>query len=385
MTVRQRSRFLQSTQGSKKLYLNNVLQSESASLFTLLNEQCSDTADLPGIDHNLSISTYSAIRGPGGIETINGVRTTGSNAGSGYFDYLPSYYHSKDTHLSIPDTSISGNDSLAVVARTNPSRPLVTPLTLIQDVVDIPRMLKDAGRLMKKGAKNLTVKDLANQNLATQFGWLPLVDDVHKLLDFQTHTHRRVAELNRLYSAQGLKRRIQLGTWNAESTSLNETVVSGLYGALRVNLQKSSYYTKWGTCRWKPTSVPLYQPGTEAQIWQVRRILSGITPEGLTQGVWDVIPWTWLLDWFSNVGDFMSQHSNSVPAEVYHVNVMLKKVTVNRFSRASGDTWVQGGEGVASFTTKLRDAGTPTLSASLPFIGLRRLSILGSLFIQRFK
>jgi len=352
-----------------------------------LFERCDDTADSPGVDHPFALVRKEIEVGVNGVEPFSGSSTSGWDSGSEYSAFLPDI-SGVLVHLDIPHLALTINDYNAVLARTNPSRPMLTPLTTLQDLKDLPGMLKDTGRLLKQvgKGKGLSVKDIANQNLATQFGWLPLIDDVRKLLDLQTHIDRRSKELKRLYSAKGLKRRINLDTGSAEQVNPRVLVHSGVTMASYKNVSYNTRGRKWGTVRWKPLTHPPVADDTEARNKLARKLLLGLTQEGLYKGAWDVLPWTWLTDWFVNVGDFMLAHSNTVPAVASNVCIMLQQDTTIGFSRHADSTpWTTGGDGVAYYRTKNRYNGALAPLASIPFIGAGRLSILGSLFIQRFK
>ena len=383
--TRHRTRSANAIGGYSRIFLFGNLVSDTPSNTLYTSEDCYDVDDDPGSDHSFLLSRWDA----SGLRPLDGSPPEPAWNGTLVQNYWPpggpnSYSRQ---HLSM-NNAINATDFVTLLARTNPSRPLVTPLELAQDVIDIPKMLKDAGRLLSKKPMNLTAKDIANQNLGIQFGWLPLVQDVKNLLDLQSHIHRRAEEIHRLYSSQGLKRRIRLGQDHAEQRLNDQIWYSELPGNAFVDLHKFTTSVKWGTVRWKPTSLPPFQPDAMGLNRQARNILLGASQEGVTQGLWNVLPWTWLIDWFLPVGDFLLQHSNTVPAVPVHMNVMRTTISETQATRTfrSGDAaWLQGGDGSMKFTTLERSQSSSALPSSLPFVGLKRLSILSSLFIQRFK
>jgi hypothetical protein len=383
MAIRIREMEKSHTTGLKKIIFLGSEQSSTTDNCKTSFSHCEDVADSPGLEHNFEVSHFDG----SDLKGINGTCPSGSFAGTLYQEwYPPSFFTSCNTHVAMPNASIIAGDFATLLARTNPSRPVVTPLTLLQDVIELPRMLRDAGKLMRKGRKGLSAKDIANQNLAIQFGWMPLIQDVQHLLDLQSHVQKRTAEIHRLYQKQGLKRRITLGTGSGQSTVLVPNAASGGSGLWNAKFERIGHFKKWGTVRWKPTSLPPYLSDTERLNHQVQKIVGGLTPEGLLSGAWDVLPWTWLVDWFTNAGDFLLTHSNTVPAESGHASVMLNTVTKSYCSHyGNTSSWLTGGDGTSILENKRRNVGTGLTLARVPFIGLRRLSILGSLFIQRFK
>jgi hypothetical protein len=276
---------------------------------------------------------------------------------------------------------------LDVVARTNPSRPVLTPASLIQDFVDLPSMVKNIGDLLKRPKRILTAKELANQNLAVQFGWMPLVQDLKQLLNLQLLILKRVKELHGLYTGKGLRRRVSF------DKDENFEVFTSRYNIWPDQWYDIAFSCKvkrevWATIRWHPVSPPSYIPSDRELNRIATKLVLGLTSEGLAKGTWDVIPWTWLLGWFTNVGSYLLANSNTVPA--IHTSACLMNevvVTTNAgvgqtqdmksFSLEFGRPYIQ--------TFKRRDvSGGLTPGFSIPFVGVRRLSILGSLFVQRF-
>jgi len=277
---------------------------------------------------------------------------------------------------------------LDTVARTNPSRPLLTPFTLLQDFVEVPSQLRHIGDLLTKNAKTLNAKDLANQNLALQFGWLPLVEDLKTLLDLQRHILRRMGELQKLYSAKGLRRRITIaedhqgkGVTGSQALALGQFVGFG-YDVTVVR-------KTWATIRWKPTSPMSASLHSDAAMNKLaRKLVLGLTPEGLIKGTWDILPWTWLLGWFTNVGSFLLQNSNTVPATHSSACLMNESITTcvpmpMRFQDVFKKDTLLKGTYTQSLKTRIL-SGALTVGFSMPFVGINRLSILSSLYVQRF-
>ena len=287
-----------------------------------------------------------------------------------------------------------------LIARTNPSRPDYVPLTLLQDLVEIPKQLAGVKKLLGKVNPHewWSAKDMANQHLGIQFGWLPLIQDVKDLLDLQKHIHKRMGEVQRLYQSGGLKRRIFMGRW-VGSSKVNWAVSSNLVLKHFTDLENISIRERWGTVRWKP-SVPLpwydplylfnehgskFRPNDAEIIDKSRRVVSGWTSEGLSQGTWDLIPWTWITDWFENVGSFALQYSNTIPATPSQACIMTETDVYIRLTPTLLTVGFTGGGGFMTQHIKERYVGPASLNAHLPFIDGRRLSILSALFVQRFK
>jgi len=275
-----------------------------------------------------------------------------------------------------------------LLARTNPSRPQYVPLDLLQDLVDVPRMLKDAGDFLKKRHRKvpITAKDIANQHLAFLFGWLPLIQDVKDLLNVNQYVQTRLGELERLYSDQGLKRRLKLGRW-ANTTGGNVVVNSDSLCFITCRNSKTTVSNRWGSVRWKVLpqyTFPGYRPEHALLLQEAKKVVSGFTVAGLFEGAWDLLPWSFLVDWGVNVKDYVLQYANQIPAYPTDMCVMTETSTFESWSKVSVPKGYTYSPGYSSVVTKERYVGSGTLSAHIPMLDMGRLSILGSLAIQRF-
>jgi hypothetical protein len=387
-TSRVRLRTLPLTSGSLHVF-------DSANGFTVdtqntspgsfaFKSQCNDSVGRPLVDSELTIIAKNNSY----LVPLNGTHVISPTATCVLKDYFPDTLRDGTWLLtSIPDGMPSEGSSMTdLFARTNPSRPDYVPLTLLQDLIDIPKQLKDVGRLIRSPRRILSPKEQGSQYLGYQFGWRPLVEDVKNLLDLQSHIHQRVGELNRLKSDSGLKRTLHLGRWASEYERRNLFVESGSgFFSFAVNHYVHTDVERWGTIRWKPSSIPGHNPKDADTIAQAKRIVSGLSLEALQKGAWDLLPWSWIVDWFGNIGNYCLINSNTVPAFVSSACIMTKTSSTNWYVPVISSFPTTGGGGKAYYTTKRRYVGAPSLDVHLPFIGKDRLAILGALFVQRFK
>jgi hypothetical protein len=275
---------------------------------------------------------------------------------------------------------------LDLVAGTNPSRPVIGIPMWAQNIAQLPKMLKSLGDLIRSPGNVLKPKGFAGEYLGIQFGWLPLIDDLKKLLDFQSYVLKRNKELAQLYSGKGLRRRLK---FNDDTVTTAITGSFAIYPTGRCDA-KSSFTARrrnWGTIHWYPTTPPQYHPDDHSWNSLANRLVLGATPEGLAKGLWDVLPWTWLIGWFTNLGKYTLAHSWTVPAS--HSSGCLMQEAVG--------TWTAGDATLTAATGKIYHYGqltrsyktrtvssTVTVGVNMPYLDMFRLSILGALFTQRF-
>lgn len=355
---------------------NGVITGVTYGVPNVSSETCNDEASLPGIDHGfiLSRTWASPCR-------INGQSDRNGKNHALYDNYRASGTYTRQTinalfHGRDPNPS----DWASVVSRTNPSRPIVNPLMWAQNLHELPGMIKHIGDLLRRGSKQgLSAKDIADQHLAFQFGWAPLFSDLQTLFDVQKHMDRRLGELRRLYSNNGLKRRVTL----EYREQVSEENFSAEYSTF--HLRRETKMRLWGTVRWLPNSLPAVPPSDDALRRKALQTVYGLTPEAAVSGAWDLIPWSWLIDWFVPVGDYISQWSNTVPARHLTVNIMRSERTTNIVTPVAMayNMTCEGGTGERIDLRRWVSPPTSTIGR-LPFLNSNRMAVLGSLFVQRF-
>nr|UJQ85419.1 MAG: hypothetical protein 1 [Leviviridae sp.] len=252
-----------------------------------------------------------------------------------------------------------------LLARTNPSRPVVDVPAFLGELGDFPKLFKIAGEN--------AIRTVARGNLAFWFGWKPMVQDLYKMMQFSTVANARAKELKELYT-KGLSCTRSLDSISASSST-------GSFQATAYDTVKTTRMSNaeiWGHCKWKPTSVP---PSTEqGMINLAMRAAYGLTLDPAT--AWELIPFSWMIDWFTSVGDYLNSQRNTVGAAPYDISIMRKTTTTHGFSKG---TWpstnlnLQGGP--IKYEQKLRVPASASLDAYLPYLSMQQLSILGSLWI----
>lgn len=268
-------------------------------------------------------------------------------------------------------------------ARTNPTRPAVRLPVFWLELREIPDMIRQAGRFLKHARnwrqyvrRGSESRDLATANLAFQFGWQPLIGDLLKIASFQDSVDKRRREIENATRRGGYRRRITVGG--------SSTAVSGSgylnFGAFlnwNTSWKGSSASDSWAVLKWKPTSGG---PGIPTKDDDLRRYLTGTHLSQQLANVWEALPWSWLIDYFSGIGDILDAGNHHV-ATPSGGSVMCTTTTT-----ASHDTLRWNGLLFAAGTvTEVRKLRTPLEGlglgdiAQVPTLGTGQLSILGSL------
>jgi hypothetical protein len=286
--------------------------------------------------------------------------------------------------MIFPDRPSNSELATTLKMRTNPSRPVVSLPQFVAELKDLPGLLRGLGRdYFTKAAKT---------NMNYQFGIAPLVGDLFKMTTLADHASKRSNELHRLFSQGGLRRKIPLYKETLTRDWGTVTFHDWRYG---IPAHYRGVYTLEvsGWAKWLPDGSTL-PPTTEEEYLQLaHNVCQGLNSRGdlfaltnLLPDLWELYPWSWLVDWFTNIGDFLSTMRNTVGADC--VDIQLMDTHVYRLTfKPDLSSYTHGNvrcdRGAVDVVRKHRTRATPGLSAQLPFLSARQLSILGSLAFLR--
>lgn len=371
MVGRTRERYGNTSQGRRYNRTNVLEGNETAGIRTEwgIYERCDDSV-AKGDGHDL---TVKRIEITGGVcNRPNPPSMTRSawyyhNYRCGALAYPGDYVYD---HLTIPGRPPDPALAAKILADTNPSRPVVDLPIAVYELREIPSLLKREGRGW--------LQILAASNLKFHFGLMPLVNDLTNLLNFSDEVNKRHKELNALASS-GLRCKRRL--WSGSTTGTTYRYISSSQPSTgNAPVDKTTSSRAWGFVEWFPDNNSKLMKGDRRAL--ARQAVLGLTIDFST--AWNAIPWSWLVDWCSNVGDILIANRNTVGAHHGPVRIMETSVTHGSWTQL-GDSAEEFGLLPAKFkvTTKTRRTVTPSLSAYLPILNARQLSILGSIGVTR--
>jgi hypothetical protein len=291
---------------------------------------------------------------------------------------------------TIPGMPSDASAATAALARANPNRPQVSIWQFLGELRDAPKMIFQIGDILRrvtlaqrKGKAFVpTARDVASGYLGWTFGWDPLIQDLGKLFDFSEAVDNRIKELNALRSGD-LRR-----TVTTFSTEFDEDwdigYMSPLYQSnARGTLRSRIAAKQWVRIRYKPSALTLAQLGGDLRD-RARSLVFG--HQAHIVDVWNLIPWTWLLDWFSDCGDFLEANRNHLGVIVDDIAVMThitaKPISFAWTSNPFGATFTVATDREASWKRRRRVYG-PSVSAYVPFLSHKQWSILSALAVTR--
>lgn len=216
----------------------------------------------------------------------------------------------------------------------------------------------------RKRMNRFMPKKIADDWLAANFGWLPLIGDISDVLSTYSnrdHLIRKLSDEN----GKSVRRRRLLEEETSEGVISTGTggpmLALGMQGAgggdsfyrpgTNATWELAERVTKrtWavGKFRYFREEFDLSNPRYHSRAMSARRDLTlfgaRITPSNL----YAVVPWTWLGDWFTNAGHYMDRFSDyavdGLVAEYFYVMhyEKIERVFRNTFPFTSGDVTVE--------------------------------------------
>lgn len=186
-----------------------------------------------------------------------------------------------------------------------PAQPLMGLSNALYELKDLPGMLKQ--RFLDSG-----LYSIFDYYLALKFGWEPLLRDCRNLY-FTAHGLKKALDQLLKNNGKPVRRRVERPTV-VERTTLEEQVggtptwlhpilTNFCYGDNTDSAFKAEYvseHREWFSARfryWLP-------PKRDLTDWQWKSMMVGrLMGLNVTPGVvYQAMPWSWLVDWFSNTG-----------------------------------------------------------------------------------
>lgn len=332
---------------------------------------CNDVVGNYGGVNTFSVTTYKQ----------SGGRFQVPSAGTDFIRVLKNHTCGSPTcdGAKLPDPWTQVN---RVLSQTGPLTPnLYLPLAIFE-LRDLPRMLRHAGDLLHNIARPSglnPVKEAAAANLAYKFGWEPLISDIIKLTRFAEIVRKRQRYLKGAHSSRGIRRRVRLQEINGGGGSYTSIIGSGLYST--VSMVRN--HKQWATVRWKVKDQS--QIGRTPTFTEAFKTAYGLNRGHIPIAIWKAMPWTWAIDWFTDISNVMQANYNMIYYKPYGLCVMTHyKMTYQFTSDSTATASFDGGS--CQIENKGRWVSlnpSPSVTLKLPFLDSFKLSILGSLTILK--
>jgi hypothetical protein len=331
-----------------------------------------------------------------------------------FVDYPPAYRPgAPDPRAQFADFTGLDLSNLAweILGKTNPNVPHVSVPQMLGELNELPSLFTGWGFrnwpgpggfgpfLKRWGLRGLPrlvgsfgydlLQQVAKGHLSWRWAYRPMIGDLQKLLGFVKAVDDRLIWLMRLRDGNVLRRRCKLGKTTVKPAP--SYVILHSEGAVLRGWRQVTYTSEvWGTAQWKldpASNLPMLGFGPLKDL--ARRLALGITSHEALSAAWELTPWSWLVDWFSDVGDVIAATNNSVPLTWQKICVMRTRLGKSEYTldKTASATWPTfNGWYVEDYSLKERQLAFPITPFPIPFLPIingGKLSILASLAALR--
>lgn len=303
---------------------------------------------------------------------------------------------------AFPNPTVAELNALAWEAQSkaNPSAPTVSVPTFLAELKDLPGLWKDlstvtgdlrrlykAFTLIPKAIRSwgdYLLKRIAQGHISWRWAIRPLISDVTQMLDFVSSVNKRLKMLQALQSKGKIRVRVNMGRSSVENPAVSTIIHSDLdvWTAWR---QTKFTSEMWATIQYKVTGLSNLPKDDKALLNLARRLTYGITGYEALATLWEILPWSWLVDWFVGMGSVIQANNNTL--FLARANQCLMRTTTSETSftlKAAGSWSVISNMPYAQQIRKQRWLNAPTLPIAptlLPVLDAGKWSILASLYV----
>lgn len=255
-------------------------------------------------------------------------------------------------HLSQPAGKNKNDDFYVarLLARSNPMRTTFSVPVFIRELAEVAAMFA-------LNAKTFA-SFIGGNYLNYQFGWLTFVDDIKTLASIVKDVNSRVKEFNSILQQGGIRRNVRLDSYGAKLTDPSVIIHSVFGHTLYAAETVSSKFEVWGSVRWYPTNYQLI-PTDPADAWllAVRQVFDLEMIDSET--AWNLIPWSWLVDYFTNIGDIFAANEGRwlvTPRDICIMRLTTSVYEGKRLRLNNNTDKIVGGDYRVTRTTKYRNS-----------------------------
>ncbi len=280
-----------------------------------------------------------------------------------------------------------------VLANTNPNKPEYSIPTQIGELAELPSLVRGFG--------NSLLAKVAYGHLTWRWAVKPMLSDFQKMMNFQQLFLDKMRDLRQLEKGKKLRKRCHLAKddydtgWGVIDYPF-ETVVTSVWGVERITYRMRM----WGTVSYR------LDPSFDWPYWfeyfgvdklskrskmnarsarmrnYAENIIKGVTGYETLAAAWELLPWSWLADWFLGIGDVISACNNTIPLTWGSICVMRTSSATKEFKITRIPEWCTATVPQPSVRiVKERYVAVPVLpfSFSLPLFDGGKWSVLASL------
>jgi len=324
-----------------------------------------------------------------------------------YFDLYN--FASEDPEAFLTSNNFADTNAYAASGwnKARPGKPVADAAQFIAEFRDVPRTLKATAEFFQnswkaaKGGVGKTARHSADSWLAANFGWLPFLSDLRKFEKTYRNANRIIANM-RKHNNRWVRRERDVA--GCSDVLFNNTYV-GSTRHVPSSFGTYSYYfaNNWSNNLGLKSSVKAtlqadfrfvgrfkyWIPNIDSDRWEAsaRRKLYGldVTPAL----VWELTPFSWLVDWASNVGDVLANLDTGLAENLvasYAYIMGSQRITLDIHSEMSNLRVPFDGDWSYALSIKDRKQASPFgFALTGADFSARQWSLLGAVGLQRLK
>lgn len=314
--------------------------------------------------------------------------------GGSWFSYegVPAGF---DTVINYPALGDENSFATAAAAKTNPGKPTVQLPVFIFELREIPKLIRDTGRVLlgKPPGKSIAGK-AGSAYLGWQFGWKPLIKDLTDLVTFAAAVEKRKQMFRNMVSKGGYRGKYSLNGGAGAGGENTYDFIASMWPWCKVRVTSTTVVKRWAVCHWVPNLPPGLMSDDSALTSYARKSVLALHKQQILSNVWEALPWSWLTDYFTNIGNVLEANDNSVAmlsSDVICVMTHSRTIgmpTVIEFDNFPGvfdytETITLGGAGLRETKERFL-ASISAFKTSMPILTNGQFGILAALGAQRF-
>lgn len=215
-----------------------------------------------------------------------------------------------------------------------------TEMSLANFLLELPEIISTFGFLRSKG-----LKKVSGGALSYNFGIKPLIGDLQTIANYAFQLQKRLEWLKENAGKT-------VGLTFRKTLSKPDEYIQGPYSTRWKVLEWSHTYTAFGNWRvdYDPIAEPLARLKHFNQYFGTKKLLTA---------VWEAIPFSFVVDWFTNAGELFKQFElpSTLSSRLVNVGWSQKVIATMRQEYNPSDKWY--GMGTYSYKRYERSPGLP--------------------------
>jgi hypothetical protein len=270
------------------------------------------------------------------------------------------------------------------ISELNPTKPAFSLITSLGELAKDGLPALFGANLWRE--RSHLARGASGEFLNAEFGWKPLISDIQKFARTVKDSEHIIDQYRRDSGRPVRRRRIITDVTDSAHQSASQIAAPSRLRSHPGIEMKTRREEVWfsGAFRYHIPVSDSALSTLQEHVALADKLLGVVpTPEAL----WNLSPWSWAIDWFTNTGSIMSNISNLGPdgSVLQYGYIMNRRIeTVTRFAKISDDL----GGSTASMTVKTkrlrRYKATPFgFGADLSGITPKQASILAAIGMSR--